>query len=173
MTCDKCDRPKFSDEHLCDPYDRIVAELEGTPKEPHPLDEMFAAAPELWRRTGVAEPDSKDVPDFRFTVNLLREWRDGDDDVRRALEIAWRAGYASGAGARRTSTECGLEPLSRIVNTDNFAGDYPDETFVLWPMRQDRAQRIADILNEDGGERSRRYFKVEADDYVLVPGFEP
>lgn len=61
----------------------------------------------------------------------------------------------------------------RIVNTDNFGGDYPNETFVLWPLSKDRAQRIADILNEDAGDYSPRFYKVVENDYVLQPGFEP
>lgn len=61
----------------------------------------------------------------------------------------------------------------RIVNTDNFGGDYPDERFVLWPMRKEHAQAIADILNEAAGPEARRYYQVVEDDYVLVPGFEP
>jgi hypothetical protein len=60
----------------------------------------------------------------------------------------------------------------RIVNTDNFGGDYPNESFVLWPMSKDKAQRIADILNE-GHDHGSRFYKVEENDYTLVPGFEP
>ena len=63
--------------------------------------------------------------------------------------------------------------MARIVNTDNYNGDYPDESFVLWPMRTPVAIQIADILNEEGGCYSPRYFKVEDDDYELQPGFEP
>jgi len=62
--------------------------------------------------------------------------------------------------------------MMRIVNTDNFGGDYPNETFVLWPMSKDKAQRIADILNE-GGAGALRFYKVEENDYELQPGFEP
>lgn len=62
----------------------------------------------------------------------------------------------------------------RIVDTDNFGGDYPDEKFVLWPMREDRAQAIADILNADaGGDHARRWFIVVDENYKLQPGFEP
>jgi hypothetical protein len=63
--------------------------------------------------------------------------------------------------------------VKRIVDTDNFGGDYPDEKFVLWPMREEFAQRIADILNEESGPNGKRFYRVVDDDYQLVPGFEP
>ena len=63
--------------------------------------------------------------------------------------------------------------MARIVDTDNFGGDYPDEKFLLWPMRVEHAEKIAEILNEGAGPHSRRFYKVVADDYVLQPGFEP
>ena len=40
--------------------------------------------------------------------------------------------------------------MARILDTDNFDGDYPAEKFLLWPMREEKAKRIVDILNEDG-----------------------
>lgn len=62
--------------------------------------------------------------------------------------------------------------MARIVNTDNFGGDYPNESFVLWPMRKEIADKIAALLNEDAGPGARRFYKVEENDYVLEPGFE-
>jgi hypothetical protein len=61
----------------------------------------------------------------------------------------------------------------RIVDTDNFGGDYPDEEFLLWPMKKADAQAIVDILNKCGGNHSLRYYKVVPYDYELKPGFEP
>jgi hypothetical protein len=61
----------------------------------------------------------------------------------------------------------------RIVNTDNFGGDYPNESFILWPMRKDCAEKIADALNENAGPHASRFYKVVENDYVLQPGFEP
>lgn len=74
----------------------------------------------------------------------------------------------------------------KIVNTDNFGGDYPDEKFVclvltdgtnndgpLLELPQDIAKRIADALNDWRGERSVRFCKVVPNDYKLRPGFEP
>ena len=61
----------------------------------------------------------------------------------------------------------------RIVETDNFGGDYPDESFLLWPMPEDKARAIAEAINAAGSMDSHRYWKVVPDDYVLQPGFEP
>lgn len=61
----------------------------------------------------------------------------------------------------------------RIVDTDNFGGDYPDEKFLLWPMSQDACEEIAAILNKEAGPRATRFYKVVKNDYVLKPGFEP
>ena len=61
----------------------------------------------------------------------------------------------------------------RIVDTDNFGGDYPNEQFVLWELPQQAAEEIASILNRTEGPHSPRCYKVVPNDYVLVPGFEP
>ncbi len=63
--------------------------------------------------------------------------------------------------------------MARIVDTDNFGGDYPDEKFVLWQLPAEQAQRIADALNETQGVNAPRYYKVVENDYELQPGFEP
>lgn len=63
--------------------------------------------------------------------------------------------------------------MSRIVDTDNFGGDYPDEAFVLFPMPKEQAQKIADAINEAAGPNASRYWKVVEHDYQLQPGFEP
>lgn len=63
----------------------------------------------------------------------------------------------------------------KIVNKDNFCGDYPAEWFLPVHFRsKERAEKVADILNEEeGGDHAQRYWKVVEDDYVLQPGFEP
>ena len=62
----------------------------------------------------------------------------------------------------------------RIVNTDNFNGDYPNESFELWQMNEAAAEEIAAIFNKYfSGPHSPRYWKVVADNYVLAPAFEP
>lgn len=63
----------------------------------------------------------------------------------------------------------------KIIDTDNFGGDYPDEKVVA-----------DNITNRDFGELmtaalndmyvypdSPRYYKLVEDGYVLQPGFKP
>jgi hypothetical protein len=63
----------------------------------------------------------------------------------------------------------------RIVNTDNFGGDYPDESFLNLPsLTKEQCEKIAKAINDAlGGEHSLRYYKVVDNDYKLQPGFEP
>lgn len=64
--------------------------------------------------------------------------------------------------------------MARIVETDNFDGDYPAEEFVLFPMGEEIAEQIVGSLNEAAREMSVRYrWKVVGDNYKLQPGFEP
>lgn len=64
--------------------------------------------------------------------------------------------------------------MAKIVETDNFGSDYPNEKFLLWAMPHDKAQRIADAINDAAGEMHDRYWKVVDDDnYKLQPGFTP
>lgn len=63
--------------------------------------------------------------------------------------------------------------MARIIDTDNFGGDYPDEHFHLVRLPEDKAQAICDIVNEVLGEHASRYYRVVPDDYKLAPGFEP
>ena len=64
--------------------------------------------------------------------------------------------------------------LTKVVNTDNFDGDYPDEKFLNIPnMPKEYSKRVADVLNEYAGPHSSRYWKVVPVDYILKGGFEP
>jgi hypothetical protein len=64
----------------------------------------------------------------------------------------------------------------KIIETDNFGGDYPDERFVNIPLTtKENAQKIADAINAvfcnyDG---AKRYWRVVDSLYKLQPGFEP
>lgn len=61
----------------------------------------------------------------------------------------------------------------KIVNTDNFGRDYPNERFLYIPIGEEEAlQKICDIINY-GGSDPQRFYKVVENDYKLVPGFEP
>ena len=63
----------------------------------------------------------------------------------------------------------------KIVNTDNFGGDYPDEKFVegLPRLTKTHAEAICAAINAGLPETHSRYYKVVPDDYELQPGFEP
>lgn len=62
----------------------------------------------------------------------------------------------------------------RIVETDNYGGDYPNEKFLpLPPLTKEAAWRIADAINQAFPEGHHRYWRVVDNDYQLQPGFEP
>ena len=63
----------------------------------------------------------------------------------------------------------------KIIETDNFGGDYPDEKFVNLPAAtKEEAERLADLINEIySHERALRYWRVVPTEYELQPGFEP
>jgi hypothetical protein len=64
----------------------------------------------------------------------------------------------------------------RIVETDNYGGDYPDEKFILgWIPTRVRAQLLVDAINSEfcPSGLSRRFYKVVELPYELQPGFEP
>lgn len=71
----------------------------------------------------------------------------------------------------------------RIIDTDNFGGDYPDEKFlsltdskgVSRPLYLDPldAQQVCQALNGRWGEFASRYYRIVDNDYTLQPGFEP
>jgi hypothetical protein len=63
---------------------------------------------------------------------------------------------------------------TRIVNTDNFAGDYPNETYVnIPPLPYEENEIICEFLNR-GGSYAPRYYKVVPLAYTLDDEqFEP
>lgn len=64
----------------------------------------------------------------------------------------------------------------KIIETDNFNGDYPNEKFLALPpdMNEAAATEICEAINKHcSGSHSPRYWRVVAADYVLQPGFEP
>ncbi len=65
--------------------------------------------------------------------------------------------------------------LYRIVETDNFGGDYPDEKFVNLPgLRKSEADSIAKAINDTlCNDCYDRYWMVKENGYKLQPGFEP
>jgi hypothetical protein len=62
----------------------------------------------------------------------------------------------------------------RIVETDNFGGDYPNEQFLnIVAVPEEHARKIADAINAAMGPNCHRYWKVVPNDYKLQPGFTP
>jgi hypothetical protein len=71
--------------------------------------------------------------------------------------------------------------MNKIVDTDNYGGDYPDEKFLSWTDSNNKtriakfspseAEEICKILNS--GPEGSRFFKPVPDNYKLSPGFEP
>lgn len=63
--------------------------------------------------------------------------------------------------------------MARIVETDNFDGDYPDEKFLSIPSLPDCfAKAIADAINAAFPSDSKRIWVVVQNNCVLRPGFE-
>jgi hypothetical protein len=64
--------------------------------------------------------------------------------------------------------------VMRIIETDNFGRDYPDEQFVNLPrMTKAHAEKVTAAINEGFGEKCSRSWRVVEDNYTLQPGFEP
>ena len=63
----------------------------------------------------------------------------------------------------------------RIIHTDNFGGDYPNEKFVeeLPLLTLEHAERIAKAINDGLPDDYPRFYKAVPDDYQLAPAFEP
>lgn len=115
------------------------------------------------------------------------------------LQIVTRGSGGGGGGGADVSQDRPIPPLSgimtderfgfgpgtsvKIVNTDNFGRDYPNESFFVdVSMPLGVANAIVERLNKSLGHseaNSRygrepdRYYKVVSSEYVLQPGFEP
>jgi hypothetical protein len=63
----------------------------------------------------------------------------------------------------------------KVVQSENFGGDYPNEFFVEGgpSTNQQQAEQLAQLLNSFVPEHHNRYWKAVPPDYKLQPGFEP
>lgn len=63
----------------------------------------------------------------------------------------------------------------KVVNTDNFDGDYPNEKFVenVPQMNESEARSLATLLCSFVPEDHARHWTAVPADYQLQPGFEP
>lgn len=64
----------------------------------------------------------------------------------------------------------------RIIETDNYGGDYPNEKFAMpYTFRKPQADamcaHINSVMNPSG--QGARHWCVVPDGYELQPGFEP
>ena len=61
----------------------------------------------------------------------------------------------------------------KIILTDNFGRDCPDERVIAEGLSKEAADAEAKRLNDLEHESSSDYYKVVEDDYVLSEGFQP
>lgn len=61
----------------------------------------------------------------------------------------------------------------RVVETDNFGRDFPDESFCGPLLTEQNANLVADVFNEAVHPNHPRYWKVVSVEYKLQPGFSP
>lgn len=61
----------------------------------------------------------------------------------------------------------------KIIDTDNFDSDYPNETVIADNIKNRKmAQIMCDaLIDKLCSNTSPRFYRVENDDYVLLPGF--
>lgn len=63
--------------------------------------------------------------------------------------------------------------MFKIVETDNFGRDDPNERFLNLPaLHKDHAERIVQAINSGLPPQSPRAWVVKPADYVLKPGFQ-
>jgi hypothetical protein len=70
----------------------------------------------------------------------------------------------------------GVKRIVKIIDTDNFGGDYPDEKVIADNIKYpEYAEIMCNALNGNlcNNDYSPRFYRVVEDDYVLQPGFEP
>jgi len=61
----------------------------------------------------------------------------------------------------------------KIIETDNFDRDYPNEKVVMRNLTSDQAEYIADAINKVcSGPSAQRFWKVEEEDYKAQLGLE-
>ena len=83
-----------------------------------------------------------------------------------------------------THERISAKKLYHVIETDNYDGDYPDESFITYTDEKgktriftfdikDKAQSIATAFNNLTPENSPRFFKVVEKNYKLSGPFEP
>lgn len=60
----------------------------------------------------------------------------------------------------------------RIIETDNYGGDYPNESFHGPRMTFEDCEATVEIWNKSTGPNADRYYRTVPTDYKLQPGQE-
>ena len=56
----------------------------------------------------------------------------------------------------------------KVVETDNYGGDYPHEVLVVSGVSLETAMQIAELINKERcGQHGPRFWKVEDESYTL------
>lgn len=72
------------------------------------------------------------------------------------------------------AAECfALQRAFRVIETDNYGRDYPNESFHGPVMTYCKASAVVDIFNASLGPNPDRWYRIVDQDYTLQPGFEP
>lgn len=72
-----------------------------------------------------------------------------------------------------------MKYIYSVVETDNYGGDYPNESFLVRHIEKEYAEQIANLMYKavGRGQECSRFWKVVKDTYEqpyeLKPGFEP
>ena len=123
--------------------------------------------------------------EHRAAARALREYL--DEALGRTFVLSCLAGESrlhnaseakpgsAGESRPRNASEAKPGRVYRVVETDNFGGDYPNESFEGPLMTYEECERVAETFNmathaDHGGSR---YYKTEHRSYKLAPGFEP
>lgn len=63
----------------------------------------------------------------------------------------------------------------KVIETDNFGGDYPNESFVspTPSLSEEEAKILAVLLNSFTGPNHPRFYRAVNSEYKLQPAFEP
>lgn len=93
---------------------------------------------------------------------------------REAITKALVAIYELGRSAN-LALSVGMPRRFRVIETDNFGGDYPDESWQSPELTEQAANEVAALYNRErcAHASAPRFYRVVPSDYKLQPGFQP
>lgn len=122
------------------------------------------------------------LPLCGFSTAVLGEWPKGHkwvtiDDEDDLEDLAYWLRVKAVDVKRCSQCEARRDKLGpwQIIDTDNFGGDYPNETFIATGIAyKPFAECMCEALNAKySGNTSLRMYLVVGANYKLQPGFEP